>query len=80
MNQKLFELIATRESCNLKQREVAIRANISTRHYQYIEAGEREPGVGAAISIAEILGIDVEDIKKLFIPQATKAAFTDGQT
>jgi DNA-binding XRE family transcriptional regulator len=74
MNQNL---ITTRKTCNLTQKEVANRANISTRQYQYIEAGERKPNVETAISIARILGAKVED---LFATQTTKAAPMDGQT
>ena len=74
MNQNL---IATRKARNLTQKEVASRANISTRQYQYIEAGERKPNVETAISIARILGAKVEE---LFATQTTKAAQTDGQT
>jgi putative transcriptional regulator len=74
MNQNL---ITTRKARNLTQKEVANRANISTRQYQYIEAGEHKPNVETAISIARILGAKVED---LFDPQTTKAAPPDGQT
>jgi DNA-binding XRE family transcriptional regulator len=74
MNQKL---VAARKAHNLTQKEVANRANISTRQYQYIEAGERKPNVETAISIARILGAKVED---LFATQTAKAAPMDGQT
>jgi len=68
-NEKRVALIAKRKDCNLKQREVANSANISTRHYQNIEAGESKANVEAGIFIAETLGIDkVEDMKKLFVP------------
>jgi len=77
---RLDALIAKRKSCKLKQREVASLANISERQYRKIEAGGSEPQMGTGLSIAENLGINVEALKKLFIPQTPKAANSGGQT
>ena len=65
MNQKLK---ATRKARNLKQREVAIESNISTRQYRNIEAGKAKPNVETAISIAQALGSTVD---ALFTPSTT---------
>jgi putative transcriptional regulator len=72
MRQKLKQ---ARMKAGMKQRETAIAVGISERTYQRIEAGERNPNVETAISIARVLGAKVE---KLFASQATQVALTDG--
>lgn len=48
----------------LTQAAVSRNARVNERMYQYYEAGEREPGVRAAIRIADTLG--VVDLRELF--------------
>jgi DNA-binding XRE family transcriptional regulator len=63
MNHKRNEtLIAQRKICNLSQEQVAKAVGISTRSYKYLEAGERDPNVETAISIAELLKSNVPDL------------------
>ena len=45
---------------NKTQKEVARCSGITTRHYQYIEAGEKIPSVYIALKIAKMLGTTVE--------------------
>lgn len=46
----------------LTQKEVAKKANISTRYYQKLERGDSVPNVNLAKKIAEVLGCDIKDI------------------
>lgn len=54
-------LKATRLKKGLTQVQVAAKAHLSERGYQYIEAGKRIPNVYLAIDIANALGVTVED-------------------
>ena len=56
---KLKEIRLARE---MTQAEVASKANVPQRTYQNYELGVREPGIYAAIRIADALGCDVKDI------------------
>ena len=64
------KLITARKSCKLNQEKVAQLVKISYRQYQNIEAGKCKPNVETAISIAGILGKNVEEL----FTQTTKAA------
>jgi DNA-binding XRE family transcriptional regulator len=63
------QLIARRKNCNLSQEQVAKTVGISTRNYQYLEAGESKPNVETAISIARLLKCEVSD---LFDPSSAR--------
>jgi len=51
-----------RQAMGLKQREVAEQAPITTRSYQYYEAGKRVPNVVRAKLIAKLLNSTVEEL------------------
>ena len=51
-----------RQVMGLKQWEVAKQANITTRNYQYYEAGKRTPNAVRAKLIARILNSTVEEL------------------
>lgn len=51
-----------RKKNGLTQAEIASKSNISTRHYQSIEADECVPNVYTAILIARAVNTTVEDI------------------
>ena len=51
-----------REKACLTQVQVADRANIQERSYQYYEAGERTPNTVTAVLIANILHSTVEEL------------------
>lgn len=53
-----------REELNLTQIQVADAVKIGLRLYQYYEAGQREPSVTRAISIAQVLKMPVEMLFK----------------
>lgn len=55
-------LKATREKMGFTQVQVAEKAQLSERGYQYIEARKRIPNVQIAIRIAKALGTTVENI------------------
>ncbi len=59
-------LAQTRNMRHMTQQQVARAVGISVRNYQNIEAGITKPNVETAISIAELLGTNVQD---LFLPQ-----------
>lgn len=59
MNMKLRE---AREGSGMTQAQVAKKANVTERTYQYYESGKKEPGVRTAIRIAKTLGTTVEEI------------------
>ena len=62
-----------RKNVNLKQIQVAKKAQITVRNYQRIESGKQEPKVSVAIRIAQALETTVD---KLFpLPSAP----TDGE-
>lgn len=63
MVQRNNNLIANRIRNKLTQSEIAKKANISTRYYQSIEAGNSKPNVVIAIKLANILN---EDVTQLF--------------
>ena len=44
------------------QRQLAEYANITTRCYQYVEAGKKKPTIQIALRLAEVLGTTVEKI------------------
>ena len=46
----------------LTQKQVAQKAKITTRGYQYVEAGKRLPKADTAILIADILNSTVEEL------------------
>lgn len=54
-------LKTVRVKMGLTQVQVADKAHLSERGYQYIEAGKRIPNVYLAIEIAKALGVTVED-------------------
>ncbi len=56
------KLKIVRESKGFTQVQVAIKAQISVRGYQRIEAGTRVPNVQTAQRIAQVLNTKVEDI------------------
>ncbi|MDR1019540.1 MAG: helix-turn-helix domain-containing protein [Synergistaceae bacterium] len=56
------QLIARRKNCGFTQEEVAKAVGISYRFYQKLEAGESNPNVVTAISIAELLKCNVSDL------------------
>ncbi len=55
-------LKSVRVKMGLTQVQIANKAHLSERGYQYIEAGKRIPNVYLAIKIAKTLGVTVEDI------------------
>lgn len=55
-------LKVTREKMGFTQVQVAEKAQLSERGYQYIEAGKRIPNVQIAIRIAKALGNAVEEL------------------
>ena len=57
-------LINAREKTGLTQAQVADKAKITTRVYQYYEAGERKPNVYTAQLIAKALNSTVEELFK----------------
>lgn len=54
-------LKSVRVKMGLTQVQVATKAHLSERGYQYIEAGNRIPNVYLAIGIAKALNVTVED-------------------
>jgi len=62
-----------RKGEGLTQAKVAKQANISIRHYQYIEAGERLPNVYTAQLIATALNATVEQVFPPESPSAREA-------
>ena len=59
-------LAQARATRRMTQAQVARAVGISVRNYQNIEAGTTKPNVETAISIAGLLGTNVQD---LFRPQ-----------
>lgn len=59
-------LAQARATRRMTQAQVARAVGISIRNYQKIEAGMTKPNVETAISIAGLLGTNVQD---LFLPQ-----------
>ena len=59
-------LVQARNTRRMTQEQVARAVGISVRNYQNIEAGMTKPNVETAISIAGLLGANVQD---LFRPQ-----------
>lgn len=57
-----LKLINYRISKGLTQSQLAKKVDISTRNYQRIEAGEREPKVRTAIKMAKALDTTVEEL------------------
>lgn len=57
-----IRLRAARKAARKTQRQVAEEAKSSIRLYQDYEYGKREPGVYAAIRIARVVGVSVEDL------------------
>lgn len=55
-------LIEARKETGLTQVQVANKAKITARVYQYYEAGERKPSADTAILIAEALNSTVEEL------------------
>lgn len=55
-----------RESINMTQTQVSKGARISQGYYSDIESGFRCPSPAVAESIATVLGIDEQDIFKVF--------------
>lgn len=51
-----------REKIGLTQKDLAKKANITTRGYQNYEMGIRKPSVDTAIKIAKVLGGTVEEL------------------
>ncbi len=51
-----------REKISLTQLEVAQKAKITERSYQYYEAGERLPNIRTALKIAIILNTNCEKL------------------
>lgn len=51
-----------REKMGFTQAQVAERAHLSERGYQYIEAGKRLPNVATAQRLAHILDATVEEL------------------
>jgi len=49
-----------RKNKGLTQRDVAVKANIRTANYIYIEQGKSEPKLSTALLIAQALGEPVE--------------------
>lgn len=58
----MTKLYSMRIQKNKTQKEVSICSEITIRHYQYIEAGEKVPTVYIALRIAKALGVTVEEI------------------
>ncbi len=56
------KLKAAREKMSLTQVQVAEKAQITVRSYQYIESGERIPNARTAILIAKALNSTVEKL------------------
>ena len=52
------ELYYARKKMGLTQEQVAEAVDISVRWYQYVESGERDPGVRLAIRLIAYLEID----------------------
>ena len=59
-------LVQARNTRHMTQEQVAHAVGISARSYRKIEAGTTKPNVETAISIAGLLGTNVQD---LFLPQ-----------
>ena len=51
-----------REELGLTQKQVATQLKVDVRLYQYYEASQREPKVGTAKKIAEVLKTTVEEL------------------
>lgn len=66
---KINNLKKQREKIGLTQVQVAEKAGITERSYQYIEAGKRQPNVQTAILIAKVLNSTVEKLFKENITQ-----------
>ncbi len=60
------KLKEARKKTGLTQVEVAEKAKISERAYQYYESGERLPDVLTALIIADILNSTVEELFPLY--------------
>ncbi len=60
------KLKEARKKAGLMQVEVAKKAKISERAYQYYESGERLPDVLTALIIADILNSTVEELFPLY--------------
>lgn len=60
---KINKLKEARKKLGLTQVEVASKAKITERSYQYYEAGTRTPTLYTAMKIADVLKTDV---RKLF--------------
>ena len=67
-----------RKNAKLTQLEVAKKANVTTRVYQYYEAGQRTPNVYTAQLIAQALDTKVEEIFPLPQWQLTGEGEPDG--
>ena len=59
-------LKARRNELGLTQLQVAVKADVSYRGYQNIEAGNRVPNVLSAQRIASVLGTTVDKIFPVF--------------
>lgn len=70
MHTQLWE---QRKKTGLSQEDVARRAGITLRTYQYIEHGQREPSVSNAQRIAQILGSTVNELFPLPAAKTSRA-------
>ena len=57
-----MELRAVREREGMTQKQVAEKAGVTERAYQYYEANEKEPGVRTEIRIARAVNSTVEEL------------------
>lgn len=57
-----LKLIELRENANLTQEDMAERLGISRSFYGHIETGTRNPSYGLARKIANIFGVNVDDV------------------
>lgn len=58
------EVRRSRKQLGLTQRQVAKTLSISTRWYQYIEAGKRKPGIILALNLIALLKIDGQNLQE----------------
>lgn len=59
-----------RKAIGYTQEVLAEKADITTRHMHTVEFGEAEPGLRMAVAIADILDIDLNELKQYAVHDA----------
>lgn len=60
-------IVEKRNSKNMRQIDVAEKANITQGYLSKIESGGLEPTLSNAMAICEALGVDLNDFKNRYI-------------